>query len=341
LYHPYARDVLASASYDRSIKLWNVDTQEAMITLKGFTDVIFNMSFSPCGTRLAAICKDGFIRIYEPLTSDMPVIEAQCGPVSGSKAARIDWVLNGSSLLVSGFGKGNLRQIYLLDAETLNLLQTEDINSSPSLLIPIYDEDINVLYLYAKGEENVYLFEIQEEEPYFQVLTPFKTEGLHFAMSILPKVHCDVKLAEIAKCYRLTKDNRIEKISFTVPRVKLGFFQDDIFPMTLDRSEPYLTARQWFSGGEANSFEFNYLNLKPKDMDNLTEILAVEKAQPPKPSKARQLNDLNSNKNGMDLYNPDNLNADEQKIINSMLHRATLFYKEKSDDENEDNSEWN
>ena len=173
LYHPYAKNVLASASYDRSIKLWNVDKCEAVITLKGFTDVIFSMSWSPCGTKLATICKDGIIRVYEPLVSEIPIVEAKCGPGSGSKAARIEWVLNGSTLLISGFGKGNLRQIYLFDSETLNLLQAEDINSSPSLLIPIYDPDINVLYLYAKGEETLYLYEIQEEEPYFQVCLLF------------------------------------------------------------------------------------------------------------------------------------------------------------------------
>jgi coronin-7 len=66
---------------------------------------IFSISWSPCGNKLATICKDGFIRVYEPLASENPVAEAKVGPASGSKAARIEWVLNGSSLLVSGFGR--------------------------------------------------------------------------------------------------------------------------------------------------------------------------------------------------------------------------------------------
>jgi hypothetical protein len=115
-----------------------------------------------------------------------------------------------------------LRQIYLFDSESLAHLQTEDINQSPSLLIPYYDPDINVLYMYAKGEETLYLYEILEEEPYFQVLTPYKAEGLHFALAFLPKVYCDIKAAEIARAYRLTKDNRIERMSFSVPRVKVN-----------------------------------------------------------------------------------------------------------------------
>ncbi len=223
-YHPYIRNVIASASYDRTIKVWNIETRQAVKTLRGHSDVIFSISWSPCGNKLATICKDGFIRIYEPLVNETPVVEVKCGPASGSKAARIEWVLSGSSILVSGFGKGNLRQIYLFNSENLNLLQTEDINQSPSLLIPHYDSDINVLYLYAKGEETVYLFEILTDEPYFQVLTPYKPEGLHFAISFLPKINCDIKNAEISRAYRLTKDNRVEKISFTVPRVKVSYF---------------------------------------------------------------------------------------------------------------------
>lgn len=104
-YHPFAKNILASASYDRTIKIWNIDSRQAAVTLKGVTDSIFSISWSPCGTKLATICRDGFVRIYEPLKSELPVVEAKCGPAPGSKAARIEWVLDGTALLVSGFGK--------------------------------------------------------------------------------------------------------------------------------------------------------------------------------------------------------------------------------------------
>lgn len=39
-YHPYAKNVLASASYDKTIKIWNIDTRQAIITLQSHTDFV-------------------------------------------------------------------------------------------------------------------------------------------------------------------------------------------------------------------------------------------------------------------------------------------------------------
>lgn len=277
--------------------------------------------------------------MYEPLRSEQPILESKCGPRKDAKTARIEWVLHGRGLLASGFGTGNLRQIFLFNSQDLSELNSEDINHSPSLLIPYFDADINVLYLYAKGEETINLYEIQEEEPYFQVLTPFKPDGSHMAIGFLPKISCDIKSAEIAKAYRLTKDNRIEPMSFTVPRVKLSFFQDDIYPDIIDRHEPYLNADEWFQGLQP---ELSYINLQPAGMQRLSDILAVEQTNPTAKSKQSDLikkNSKDSSRPG-DMYDPQDLSNDQRNIITSMLQRATLFYKEKSDDEDDDNSEW-
>lgn len=39
-YHPYVKNVIASASYDRTIRLWNIDTAKAAKVLKGHTDSV-------------------------------------------------------------------------------------------------------------------------------------------------------------------------------------------------------------------------------------------------------------------------------------------------------------
>lgn len=48
---------------------------------------------------------DGFVRVYDVFSNDHPILEEKCGPAPNSKAARIEWVINGKALLVSGFGR--------------------------------------------------------------------------------------------------------------------------------------------------------------------------------------------------------------------------------------------
>ena len=63
------------------------------------------MSWSPCGSKLATICIDGFLRVYAPIESESPVIQEKAGPPANGKSARIEWVSNGNAFLISGFGK--------------------------------------------------------------------------------------------------------------------------------------------------------------------------------------------------------------------------------------------
>jgi len=335
-YHPYAKNVLASASYDRTIKLWNIETGEAVKSLTGNTDLLFSMSWSPCGNKLAAICKDGFVRIYEPLVSEQPIVQSKVGPASGSKAARIEWALNGTHIFISGFAKGNSRQIFLLKSDDLSQVACEDISCSPSLLIPYFDPDTNVVYLFAKGEETVYLYEIQEDAPYFQVLSPYKPDGLHYAFAFLPKHLCDIKSVEINKSHRLTKDNRIEAISFTVPRTKQSFFQDDIFPDTVYRGQPYLQAAEWFN---SQAFELRYITLKPDDMQNLTEFQAQEEQKPAVAKPKPVIQGSGGSGWACNMLDANTFGSEEQKIINTMLQRPSL-YKEPDTDSDSENDDW-
>lgn len=272
-FHPLASDILASSSYDMSVKIWNLSSGKDEIILKGHTDQIFSLSWSPDGQHLATVSKDGQVRMYDPRRSVDPLQEGP-GP-AGSRGARILWVRQGHYLLVSGFSSRSERQIYLYKVGSLSLgpIATFDLNLAPSTLIPFYDEDTNTLYLTGKGDTRVHVFEVQSEDPYFLPCSSYSSANPHKGLCFLPKTECNVREVEITRALCLGS-NSLEYVNFKVPRVKKDFFQDDIFPDTTIWWRPALTASAWLAGANG---QHQMMGLKP---DNMTPVSAAPKEAP-------------------------------------------------------------
>ena len=58
--------MLASASWDQTVRLWNVNTGRLLHTLTGHTNDIMSVAFSPDGNTLASGSWDGTIRLWNP-----------------------------------------------------------------------------------------------------------------------------------------------------------------------------------------------------------------------------------------------------------------------------------
>uniref|UniRef100_A0A672NKY1 Coronin n=1 Tax=Sinocyclocheilus grahami TaxID=75366 RepID=A0A672NKY1_SINGR len=262
-FHPHASGLLASSSYDLTVRLWNLDTGEEVKRLCGHQDQIFGMAWSPDGKLLATVCKDGKVRLYDPRKSTLPVQEGP-GP-EGQRGARVVWVCDGKYLLVSGFDSRSERQLYLFSAESLasGSVASAPADVSPSTLIPFYDPDTSVLILTGKVRECVPLLSIKIGHSFIVTNRFIQQCGLCF----LPKAECDVCDVEVARAIRLGKTT-IEPVAFRVPRVKKEFFQDDVFPETAVWWEAALTAAAWLSGSNG---QHRKISLRPKDMMPVSE----------------------------------------------------------------------
>ena len=58
--------MLASASWDKTVRLWNVNTGRFLYTLIGHTSEVMSVAFSPDGQTLASASWDGTIRLWNP-----------------------------------------------------------------------------------------------------------------------------------------------------------------------------------------------------------------------------------------------------------------------------------
>ncbi|VCW69911.1 unnamed protein product, partial [Gulo gulo] len=266
-FHPLATDVLASSSYDLTIRIWDLQAGAERLKLQGHRDQIFSLAWSPDGRHLATVCKDGYLRVYEPRGGPEPLQEGP-GP-SGARGARVVWVCDGHCLLVSGFDSRSERQLLLYPTEALagGPLAVLGLDVAPSTLLPSYDPDTSLVLLTGKGDTRVFLYELLPEAPFFLECNSFTSPDPHKGFILLPKTECDVREVEFARCLRL-RQTSLEPVAFRLPRVRKEFFQDDVFPDTAVSWEPVLSASAWLAGADG---QLRLLSLQPPGMTPVSQ----------------------------------------------------------------------
>ncbi|XP_019323982.2 coronin-7 [Panthera pardus] len=266
-FHPLAADVLASSSYDLTIRIWDLKARAERLRLQGHRDQIFSLAWSPNGQYLATVCKDGHLRVYEPRGGPEPLQEGP-GP-EGARGARVVWVCDGHCLLVSGFDSRSERQLLLYPAKAVagGPLAVLGLDVAPSTLLPSYDPDTSLVLLTGKGDTRVFLYELLPEAPFFLECNSFTSPDPHKGFVLLPKTECDVQEVEFARCLRL-RQTSLEPVAFRLPRVRKEFFQDDVFPDTAMSWEPVLSAKAWLGGANGQP---RLISLQPPGMTPVSQ----------------------------------------------------------------------
>ena len=243
LFHPVAKNILASSSLDYTVKIWNVETGETLITLK-HPDMVTSMSFSYDGNHLATVSRDKKLRVWDIRKGEV-VSE---GPAhTGAKNQRVVWLGNSDRLATTGFSRLSDRQIGVWDAFNLekgDLGGFYSVDQSSGILMPFYDDGNKILYIAGKGDGNIRYFEFQNDELF--ELSEFQSTEPQRGFAIVPKRTVNVRDNEVLKCFKTVVDQFIVPISFHVPR-RAEEFQDDIYPAA-PSARAALTAEEWFSG---------------------------------------------------------------------------------------------
>ena len=139
-FHPTAAHVLAAASGDYVVKLWDLGSpEEPKITLVGHQDTIQGLAFNPTGTLLATTCRDRKIRLFDPRTGGEPVRITDGH--SGIKGSRIVWMGDRDRIATTGFSKMSDRQLSIWETGSLNNITTTIIDQSAGVVMPFWSDN--------------------------------------------------------------------------------------------------------------------------------------------------------------------------------------------------------
>lgn len=144
-FHPTAENVLASASGEHVVKLWDLaNTEEARSVLSGHGDAIQSIAFNPTGTLLVTTCRDRKLRLFDPRAGGTAVrITDGHGGIKGSRAV---WMGELDKIATTGFSKMSDRQVSVWDAGSLNNLKTIVLDQSSGVVMPFWTDN-NILFL--------------------------------------------------------------------------------------------------------------------------------------------------------------------------------------------------
>lgn len=303
LYHPVAKDILASTSMDKTVKIWNVNTGEAIYSLE-HPDWVTSISFNYNGKYLATCCKDKKLRIYSFEKEGEPELIKTFATHPSPKNSKCCFI-GMNEVMTVGFN-GPERQFALWNVdeqedEAKPYTGFMNVDVSPSVMLPFADKSLNILLLAGKGDSTIKLYE-RLENGELNLLTDFTSNEPQKGFCISPRFsfNTDVHKNEIFRGYRTLNDKAVEEISFKCP-LKTDKFQEDIYPDG-PSFEPTVSAEEWISHKsrgdllplvfsfkdlyEGNELSFSTVSSVPSSTLNTPKqkkVVVTTKAETPEP----------------------------------------------------------
>ncbi|OOQ90605.1 Coronin-like protein crn1 [Penicillium brasilianum] len=245
LFNPAAENVLATASGDYTVKIWDIEAGAAKLTLN-VGDIVQSQSWSANGSLLVTTSRDKKLRIWD-VRQERPAHETNGH--SGAKNSRTVWLGERDRIATTGFSKMSDRQLALWDIravrEPINGFKTLD--SISGVCMPFWDDGTSCLYLAGRGDGNIRYFELENDK--FEFLSEYKSADPQRGVAFMPKRGVNMHENEVTRAFKTVNDGYIEPVSFIVPR-RSENFQDDIYPPTFGLT-PAMSPSEWFAGKEA------------------------------------------------------------------------------------------
>jgi len=279
-FHPQIDDVLlvATSNFETEnhvVNVWDLKEEyiRSFVGEKIHGNSVLGIAFDNDANLIATTCKDSYARIFCPRTGEL----MKEFKVKQSVKDTTPFFVSSTRLLIVGYDSGSSFSASLWDfAKKPQSLGTATIANGNYTPVSHYDQDTHILFVAQVGGRSVNTLEINEKSPYIEKLSVWKSDmGDFVGHCFRPKMDGDVMKIEVNLSLQLQK-KKVIPITWRVPRKRKEFFQDDLFPPTVDcRSRA--TVNEWFDS-EGN-MEAKYINLQPKDTVKLSNAPEEEKTE--------------------------------------------------------------
>jgi coronin-1B/1C/6 len=262
-FHPTASNTLLSTSADHTVKVWDIESGGPVSSFEGISDVCQDIVWDTRGDTYACSNKDKAIRIIDARTNKEAAIVKKAH--AGVKSCKLAFLGETGKLLSTGASKQSGREMKVWDIKNLSTpLHTEAVDTASGGLMPLYDQDTQVLYLCGKGDGIIRLYEFEDKAPYLYKLNDgFRSTAPGKGYCVVPKRGLDIMGCETMRIMKLTNTEGIHPLHFIVPR-KSDAFQDDIFPPCIAPT-PAHTCAEWLNG---SSKAPSTMKLDPQSMSS-------------------------------------------------------------------------
>eukprot|EP00808_Paulinella_micropora_P017191 g5544.t1 len=269
-FSPYVKNMLLTSSSDFDhcyIRFWNTGedgklAEEPVFKLElPVADTVMDIATEPTGTLLAYTTTDNKVKLWN--LKEKKEVAVATSALNG-RATYVMFCPGTDKLLLIG-QKGGGRGCEVYKQNDLTLLKDFLIDNNTGIPLPHYDTDSNVLLVGTTGGTSIRTYEVSKDAPYVTHLGGWSSTNQMRGLCFLPKTQCDVREIEILKGFRLSTD-AVYPMSWTVPRKRKEFFQDDLFQDTMKL--PVQTIEEF---AQAQPAEPLFFSLKPHDMVNLSE----------------------------------------------------------------------
>lgn len=337
-FHPYIADVRVCSYVPAGDELGTLafyGEDDQVKEIEFFDTAVEDVSFHPNCRLVAAYTKDGKCRVVDII--DGRVIK--CFKPVEQRMVSV-FFFSETKVITVGFGPKSIRSWSLWDVSgdgEATKLCVEELGRDTAAPVPYYDMERKILIVGHFGIRSVNIFHLKDAAPFYEGFPMLNCGSDIRGWCFNHPAQVDVKAVEIARSVRISKGQVVPQ-SWTLPRRRKEFFQDDLFPDVVP-CESLVTADQFFNDFP-EEFQVKKVSMCPKGMTNLSDA----------PEEALTARQLKYKAQRIKIDTPDDTKERSAKVTEEILNTAAAITKnakytnrwdaQQASDDEVDSDEW-